>query len=352
MREVLSAQQQRDQDALVLLREYLGEIGRLMDDPTVQEIMLNRPDCIWVEQKGTMLLTGIRLSADRVEGAIRALASLCNKIGSGQDLVPLHFDARTAGFRFAAVLPPLASNGPCLVIRKHAPQVFSLRSYLERGLLSPLPSPLLTMASFPDLAKVQHGGQALYDALSWIMASGANLLVSGGTSTGKTTLLNALIELIPREKRLITLEDTRELQITHPNTVQIECSPELGLSMQQAVTLLMRMRPDVPGVGEVRDGVAFDYLDLLNTGHAGGFASIHADSDEQALYRLEDLARQNAKADNMPVGVLRRKIASAIHFVVQAARHEGERFPLSLLRVLGVDEQDRYLTQRLYHRYQ
>lgn len=340
----------RDANALGLFREFLGlELTALMDDPTVQEVMINHPSSIWVEQKGVMRQLDLRLSSSQVEGAIRALANLCNKQSQGQ--VALHFDARTKGFRMVAILPPLAANGPCMVIRKHSPVVMSLQNYLDRGLLTPAPARLINTHTLPNPDSIAAGGQALFDALVWIMTNGANLLVSGGTSTGKTTLLNALILCIPLYKRLITLEDTRELQINHPNTVQIECSAELGLSMQQAVTLLMRMRPDIPGVGEVRDGVAFDFLDLLNTGHAGGFASIHADSAEQALYRLEDLVRQSPKAANMPLGALRRKIATAIHYVVQAARQDGERFPLELMQVLGVDDHDRYVTRRLYHRF-
>ncbi|QNM95533.1 CpaF family protein [Chitinimonas koreensis] len=334
-----------ERELTALFQQHMAPLLPFMADPTVQEIMVNSPDNVWIERRGEMTQLDVELSPSNLSGGLRTLSNLATK-----GRAPF-IDARLPGYRFAAVHHPFAVHGDAIAIRKHSPTQLSVDDYLERGLLNRIPLPAELAAERPDPAAVAQGGRALADFLGWVMRSGANVLVSGGTSTGKTTFINALISQIRRERRLISIEDTRELELVHPNSVQFECNADMGFSMQDAVRLLMRFRPDQPVIGEVRDGTAYDYLDVLNTGHSGGICSIHADSDELALYRLEDLVRQSPKASTLPLGALRRKIGSAIHYVIQASRYRHERFPLSVLAVLGVDEQDRYQTQRLYHRF-
>lgn len=336
-----------DQFLLKLFGQHMKPLEPFLQGEDVQEVMINSPENIWVEQRGVMRKLDIDLKAENVAGALTVIGN----IGGSRNPDDPYLDARTPGLRIAAVMYPKAVHGHAMAIRKHSRVKRTIADYAVEGLLDRRALPDVVGVSCPELEKVAEGGRYLSEFLAWLMASSKNVLVSGGTSTGKTTLINALIDLIPKECRLVVLEDTHELMLGHPNLVQIECPADSLMTMQRGIKAMLRFRPDRPVIGEVRDATAYDFLDALNTGHAGGICSLHADSAEESLYRIEDLVRQSPKAATMPITALRRKIASAINYVIQASRWGKERFPLEVVKVDGLNDKGEYAVSRLYYRF-
>lgn len=337
------------QHALSMLRNQLRPLQAYLDDESVQEIMINARDDIWIERRGSMSKIEEVLPETNLLSAIKAIASINSK-GASKIM-----DARLPGIRVAAVQDPIAVKGNAMCIRKHTQLKVTLDSYLKSGALEVLGAEqVVEKFARPDGELVLKGGVGVVEFLRWAVASHKNILVSGATSSGKTTLLNALIAEIARpdvsrEDRILTIEDTAELKVDSPNHIGLEANAEHEVTIRNLVRLALRMRPDRIVVGEIRGAEAYDLLDALNTGHSGGFCTMHADSALMALTRLESMVRMHPDAANLPLEALRSQIASTFRFVVHAARRKGQRGPDEIIELLGVQDGE-YLSRTIFSR--
>lgn len=302
-----------------MLRTALGHrIAAALADPTVIEIMVNPDGCLRLDRLGEGIVdTGHKLDAAAIERIIRLVASYVrveahehNPIVSAE--LPPHGDG-LAGERFEGLLPPV-SGGPCFAIRKPAAKVFTLDDYVSEQIVTPIQAEILR--------KVVRERQ--------------NLLIVGGTSSGKTTLANALLaEIAGLDERVVLIEDTRELQCAAPDCVALRTKPGV-VSLADLVRSTLRLRPDRIIVGEVRGPEALDLLKAWNTGHPGGIATVHANSGHAALYRLEQLIQE---AIALPP---RRLIAEAIGIVVFIAGRGLSRQVQTIAEVQGLDSSGDY----------
>ena len=307
-----------------MLRTAMGpEIAAALADPLVVEVMVNPDGALRLDRLGEGRSdTGVRLEAAQVERIVRLVASHArSEIHGGAPIVsaelPPHGEG-LAGERFEGVLPPVAP-APCFAIRKPASRVHRLADYVAEGIMS----------------------AAIAGTLAEAVVDRRNVLVAGGTSSGKTTLANALLaEMAALDERVILIEDTRELQCAAPDVVALRTRPGVA-AMADLVRSTLRLRPDRIVVGEVRGGEALDMLKAWNTGHPGGIATVHANSASAALHRLEQLVQEAA------VVVPRRLIAEAIDLVVFiAGRGVGRRIG-ALATVEGLDAAGDYVLRRL-----
>lgn len=331
------------QRADAVLRTHLGEVYSYLEDPSVQEVMINSPDSIWVERKGQYRQLELKISS---EALISAITVLCNINDKGTTLL---VDCRLPGLRIAAALPPVSAHGPSMSIRRHSARSFTLNDYLNSGSLDaivPLPAGALKAVRPSDDA-IAQGREGLVEFLTWMVQSQANFIVSGSTSSGKTALLNALGQLIPDSDRIITIEDTIELQLSVPNRVAFEANASGGVSIRDLVKHTLRYRPNRIWVGEIRGPEAFDMQDAYNTGHPGGAVSMHSDSCHSCPFRLENMIRMAPEASNWPLADLRRQIASTFRFVLHASNTAGHRGPVEVMELLDAHEAG-YQTRTLF----
>jgi pilus assembly protein CpaF len=295
-----------------------GPIEPLLRDPTVTEVMVNRPDQVYVERFGKIELTDVRF---RDEEHIRhVIDKIVTPIGRRIDESSPMVDARLPdGSRVNAIIPPLALNGPTLTIRKFAVDPYTVEDLIGFGTLSP------AMASF----------------LSACVRAKLNIIVSGGTGSGKTTLLNVLSSFIPEGERIVTIEDAAELRLHQQHVVRLEARPpniegKGEVRIRDLVRNALRMRPDRIVVGEVRGGEALDMLQAMNTGHEGSISTIHANTPRDALARLETMVMM--AGTELPSRAIREQVASAIHLFIQIARMvDGARRIVNITEVQGLE---------------
>jgi type IV secretion system protein VirB11 len=314
MTGTLSAERRR-----AMLRTAMGPaIAAAMADDRVIEIMVNPDGALRVDILGEGRAdTGVRLDQAQVERIVRLVASHARAEVHGQKPIvsaelPPHAEGR-AGERFEGLLPPVAT-APCFSIRKPATRLYTLMDYVRDGVMS------------AEAARV----------LSLAVVERKNVLVAGGTSSGKTTLANALLaEMAHLDERLIMIEDTRELQSPAADTVALRTRAG-AVSMTDLVRSTLRLRPDRIIVGEVRGPEALDMLKAWNTGHPGGIATVHANSAVSALYRIEQLVQEAV------VTVPRRLIAEAVDLIVFIAGRGPDRRIETIARVAGVDPDGGY----------
>lgn len=307
-----------------MLKTAMGPaIAAALADPLVIEVMVNPDGALRLDRLGAGRLdTGERLEPAQVERIIRLVASHARTEVHGAAPVvsaelPPHGQGK-AGERFEGLLPPVAP-GPCFAIRKPAERIYTLADYVSDGIMT---------------AEVAR-------ALSLAVVERRNLLIAGGTSSGKTTLANALLaELAPRDERVILIEDTRELQCAAPDTVALRTRPGV-VSMADLVRSTLRLRPDRIIVGEVRGSEALDMLKAWNTGHPGGIATVHANSARGALYRLEQLIQEAV------VTVPRRLIAEGIDLIIFIEGRGTARRIAAIEAVEGVDAAGGYALRPL-----
>jgi pilus assembly protein CpaF len=307
---------------------FLRPIAHLIQDPEVSEIMVNGSRRVFVECDGLLQeVVDVGLDERNLRVAVKNIArALGDDVSEEQPIL----DARLPdGSRVAAVCPPCSLGGTTLTIRKFHTRFFTADELVRIGTMTP-----------EVLATLREA-----------IASGANILISGGTSTGKTTILNALAMFLPPAARIIVVEETAELQIAHANLVRFEARREQphapAITIRDLLRASLRHRPDRIIVGEVRGGEAFDLLQALNTGHAGTLSTIHANSAAQALARLASCALESGV--DLPYLAIRQQIADAIQFVLHLSRTDRRRYVQEVIRVGRYDgAHDRYEPETVF----
>nr|WP_245850981.1 CpaF family protein [Brachybacterium vulturis] len=297
-----------------------GPLELLLSDPDVTEIMVNGPDMVYVERGGKLTLSGTIFTSE--EHLRRVIERIVSRVGRRIDESSPLVDARLAdGSRVNAVIPPLAFNGSSLTIRKFSRDPLTVTDLLGFGTLS------------PEMAQLLHA----------CVRARLNIIVSGGTGTGKTTLLNVLSSFIPTDERIITIEDAVELQLQQDHVVRLESRPpnmegKGEVTIRDLVRNSLRMRPDRVVVGEVRGGETLDMLQAMNTGHDGSLSTVHANSPRDAIARLETLVLMSGL--DLPLRAIREQIASAVDVVVQLTRlRDGTRRITAVTEVQGMEGQ-------------
>lgn len=295
-----------------------GPIQHLLDDPSISEVMVNHAKEVYIERDGKLIETKTRFEDD--EHVKRVIERIVLPLGRRIDEESPMVDARLPdGSRVNAVIPPAAIDGPSITIRKFGEDKLEIDDLIEFGSLTP------TMAEF----------------LKACVAARLNIVISGGTGSGKTTLLNILSSFIPAEDRIVTIEDSAELQLQQDHVVRLESVPpnlegKGEVTIRSLVRNSLRMRPDRIVVGEVRGGEALDMLQAMNTGHDGSMTTVHANNPRDALARLETLALMAGL--DLPLNVIREQIASAVDVIVQQARlRDGSRKVTYITEVGGME---------------
>ncbi|MCE9685374.1 CpaF family protein [Shewanella sp. AS16] len=296
----------------------LGPLETLLADPTISDILVNSFDRVYVERKGKLEAVNIKFhsNAHLLNIIDRIVSSVGRRIDESSPMV----DARLAdGSRVNAIIPPLALDGPSLSIRRFAVDKLTAKELIDYGSIT------------ESMVELLHGA----------VKGKLNVLVSGGTGSGKTTLLNMLSGYIPSDERIVTIEDSAELQLQQPHVVRLETRPQNiegrgEVTQRDLVKNCLRMRPDRIVIGEVRGGEALDMLTAMNTGHEGSLTTLHANSPRDALGRLEYMVCM--AGFEMPVSNIRTQIASAIDIVVQLERQEdGRRRVTSIQEINGME---------------
>lgn len=323
----------------------LAPLREQMESPDLAEIMINSHRDIWVEHRGTLTRLDLELNPAMLNGAILSLASSVEKsakAGSSQGII----NAGHANLRIAAVMSPTAIDGHALAIRKHRDQHLSLEDYVAAGAFSRARARDDADDFNPFTEGIADDG--LKDALRWLVEHRKSILIAGGTSSGKTTFLNALAECIPRGDRTISIEDTMELKLDVPNKVRLLSNTDTHVTTQLLVALCLRMRPDRIVVGEVRGGEAYDFIQALSTGHDGGMGSIHANNARGGLGRLESLAMLGTPpGSRWELSDLRKVIADCFDYVIHMRRTGSLRHISEIVEVQGFRDND-YLLKRVF----
>jgi pilus assembly protein CpaF len=296
----------------------LGPLEPLLCDKTVSDILVNGSSQVYVERRGRLELTDVRFNNDG--HLLNIIDRIVSAVGRRVDESSPMVDARLKdGSRVNAIIPPLALDGPSLSIRRFAVELLSIDDLTRLGTLT------------ADLARV----------LNAIVRGRLNVLISGGTGAGKTTLLNLLSSFIPETERIVTIEDSAELQLQQPHVVRLETRPPNiegrgAVTQRDLVRNSLRMRPDRIVIGEVRGAEALDMLQAMNTGHDGSLTTVHANTPRDALGRVENMVSMTGVS--FPVKALRAQIASAIDVVIQVERQEdGRRRVVSVQETNGME---------------
>jgi pilus assembly protein CpaF len=297
----------------------LGPLETLLKEPSISDILVNRYNKVYIERNGKLSETGVRFKDDG--HLLHIIEKIVSQVGRRIDEAQPIVDARLQdGSRVNAIIPPLALDGCCLSIRRFGRHVITQDEMIQFRTITP----------------------GMLRFLAACVQSKTTVLISGGTGSGKTTMLNALSRFIPEEERIITIEDTAELQLQQRHVVKFETRPpnlnkEGGINQRQLLRTALRMRPDRIIVGECRGAEALDMLQAMNTGVEGSMSTVHANTPKDAFSRLETMVMM---ADlEMPARVILQQLASAIKLVVQVSRlQDGTRKVLSISEVAGVEE--------------
>jgi pilus assembly protein CpaF len=295
-----------------------GPIQRYLSDPSVTEIMVNGDETIFIEREGKLHDTHTKFMSEN--HLRRVIEKIVSQVGRRIDESSPMVDARLPdGSRVNAIIPPLAVDGPALTIRKFSQDPYLAKDLVEMGTLS----------------------LGLVELIEACVEGRLNVLISGGTGTGKTTLLNVLSSFIPNEQRIVTIEDAVELQLNQRHVVRLESRPpnvegKGQIEIRDLVRNALRMRPDRIVVGEVRGGETLDMLQAMNTGHEGSLSTVHANSPRDAVSRVETMVLMAGL--DLPVRAIREQIASAIDLIVHLSRlRDGTRRVTQLSEVVGME---------------
>jgi len=310
------------------LRAFLKPIASYLEDDSITEIMINSPEEVWIERRGQLIRTDARFSEEGLLAAARNVAQFVGRL-LWEDKPQL--DARLPdGSRIHIVLPPIARRGVVMSIRKFPKERLTLDGLLARKALT---SPMARVIEAAIQMKL-------------------NIVVSGGTGSGKTTLLNVFSSMIPESDRVVTIEDSAELQLQHKHLVPLETRPpdksgRGGIDMGDLLLSALRLRPDRIVIGEIRGAECFHFIQALNTGHGGSMSSCHANTPVDTLRRIESLALMSAV--NLPLAAVRSQIASAIDIILSCARFPGgARKVTAISEVLPLDDAGEYRVQDLF----
>ncbi len=314
------------------LLQFFEPIRPFLEDPSVSEVMINGPDLIFIERKGRIEKTTARF-ANR-EALMAALRNAAQFVGKSVDPErPILEGHLPDGSRIEAVIPPAAPDGPHVAIRRFFKETLTVKRLVGFGALT------------DDCA----------DALRALVASKLNVVVAGGTGSGKTSMLNALSSYIPEEERVVVIEDSRELQLQRQHVVQLEARPpdpkgRGQVSVRDLFRATLRMRPDRIVVGEIRGGEALDLIQAMTSGHGGCLTTLHATYPRDTLSRLETMAMMSDV--QMPLHAMRIQLASAVNLIVQVGRfQDGSRKVSHVTEVLGFDvAKGEYITQDVFVR--
>jgi len=295
---------------------FLKPIEHLILDDAISEVMVNGADSVFIEKNGYLQpIGGVSLGEKALLVAVKNIARRL-----GGDISESHpiLDSRLPdGSRVAAVIPPCSLNGVTLTIRKFNTRHFEIRDLIAAGTLD----------------------QALANRLEDYVLSRKNILICGGTGSGKTTTLNILSRFIPEEERILLIEDTAEIHISQPNLVRFEARHAQnglpGVAIRDLLKAALRHRPDRILLGEIRGGEAFDLLQLLNTGHSGTLSTVHANSAKQGLARFTSCTLQSGV--ELPYRSIKSNIADSLHVVIQIERRPGHRYISEVLEINGYD---------------
>jgi len=295
---------------------FLKPIEHLILDDSISEVMVNGPDCVFVERKGLLQqVSGVSLGEKALMVAVKNIARrLGNDISEAKPIL----DSRLPdGSRVAAVIPPCSLGGVTLTIRKFSTRHFEMQDLIAAGTLD----------------------QPLANRLEDYVLGRKNVLISGGTGSGKTTFLNALGRFIPEDERILLIEDTAEIRMAHANLVRFEARQAhnglAAVAIRDLLKASLRHRPDRILLGEIRGGEAFDLLQLLNTGHSGTLSTIHASSAKQGLARFTSCVLQSGI--ELPYRAIKTNIGDSLDVVVHVERRPGRRFVAEVLEVTSYD---------------
>jgi pilus assembly protein CpaF len=313
-----------------LILPFLRPIQHLILDPDISEIMVNGPERIFIEKAGYLQsVPGVKLTHESLIVAVKNIARrLDDDISEAKPIL----DSRLPdGSRVAAVIPPCSVHGVALTIRKFNSHRFKMKDLIEVGTLT----------------------TALAAQLGEYVAQRKNILICGGTSSGKTTLANLLTEFIPDHERIVLIEDTVEIQIQKENVLRFEARREQNglpaVTIRDLLKATLRHRPDRIILGEIRGGEAFDLLQLLNTGHSGTISTLHANSAPQGISRFASCVLQSGV--EIPYLAIKTNIADSLNVIVQIERRPGIRFVSGILEIRGFDiESEAYQFESVYSR--
>jgi pilus assembly protein CpaF len=311
------------------IRRFLAPIEPMLGDPTVTEIMINGPSEIFVERRGKIVrIDQVFEGFDALMSALRVVAQY---VGRPFDEAHPLLEARLPdGSRVAALMPPVAPTGPCVAIRRFSKEILTIERLVGFGALT----------------------SDSVEMLRILVEAKNNIVVSGGTGSGKTSMLNALSALIPEDERLIVIEDSRELMLQREHVIAFEARPpdargKGAISVRDLFRASLRMRPDRIILGEIRAGEALDLIQAMTSGHGGCLATVHASYPRDTLSRLETLALMGGV--ELPLHALRAQLASAVDLVVQTARfRDGRRMVTHISEVIGADPQHGYAIVDLF----
>ena len=314
------------------LLQFFSPIRPFLDDPAVADIMINGPHQVFIERKGKLELTGARFETrEHLIAALRNAAQFVGKYVSEEK--PILEGRLPDGSRIEAVLPPAAPEGPCVSIRRFFKETLTVERLIGFGAMT------------EECAVSLHA----------LVAAKLNVLVAGGTGSGKTSMLNALASFIPEGERVVVIEDSRELQLQKVHVVQLEARPpdpkgRGEVSIRDLFRATLRMRPDRIVVGEIRGGEALDLIQAMTSGHGGCLSTLHATYPRDTLTRLETMALMSDI--EMPLTALRIQLASAVNLIVQVSRlQDGSRKITHVSEVLEFDApQNAYVLQDIFHR--
>jgi len=313
-----------------LILPFLRPIEPLILDPSVSEVMVNGSEHVFMERDG--YLERVAVTGLTEKSLLIAVKNIARRLGDDISESKPILDSRLPdGSRVAAVIPPCSVNGITLTIRKFTARIFTMDDLVQSGTLP----------------------RGLAHELESQVLGRKNILTSGGTGTGKTTLLNILARFIPNEERLVIIEDTAEIHVAKDNLVRLEARREQNglpaVSIRELLKATLRHRPDRIILGEIRGGEAFDLLQLLNTGHSGTLSTVHATSAEQGLSRFTSCVLQSGI--ELPYRAIKSNIADSLNLIVQVERRPGKRYVSEVLGVRGYDpDTDRYEFDQLYAR--
>ena len=298
--------------------ELFGPVREFLEDPSVSEVMINGPDQVHIERRGQLLSTPARFSS--AEAILCALRNVAQFSGKRFDALSPILEARLPdGSRLEAIIPPAAPDGPLVAIRRFSKQSLQIEHLIASGALTPAAAATLAVCVEAKL----------------------NVIVAGGTGSGKTSLLNVLTRFAPEHERVIVIEDSKEVQAQRPHVLYLEARPpdERGrgqVSIRDLFRATLRMRPDRIIIGEIRGAEALDILQAMVSGHGGCMATLHATHPRDTLTRLETMALMSGV--ELPLTALRQQIASGVQLVVQVARvKDGARLVTHITELRGLD---------------